>query len=165
MIKIKKDKFIFNYRGLSLVEVLLSIIILGIVISIVTMMTIQTFNIVGTSSNRLSSSQLADLALAKIEKHLQTAVKNNSNDFGKNKVKWKFTGYSDDGKKEKYIIELKNNNLYLKISDKPKEQILENVKAFFISETNTEGAFKISLKLTDESNKVEKDLLVISRNY
>lgn len=163
MIKIPDN--LFDKKALTLIELLLVIIILGIVITIATTIIIQTFGIVGSSSGRMSTKQLTDLAENRIEKHLQTAINDVSNNFGDEQFQWSFKGYSDAGEEIEYKVNLRNNKLVLKIGDKAEEVILNNVNNFYIIEINTNGVFRIYFDVNDDSNLIKSKKIVTARNY
>lgn len=154
-------------KALTLIEILLVIIILGIVITIATTIIIQTFGIVGSSSSRLSTKQLTSLAEDRIEKHLRTAIESSDNDFGKeeDKIKWEFKGYSNTGEEIGYEVELKNNKLTLSTDNKTEEVILNNVNDFYIEELNTNGVFRVYFNVKDNSNSIKSKKIVTARNY
>lgn len=159
----KVKKYLIDKRALTLIEILLSIIILGVVVTIATTMIIQTFGIVGSSSSRMSTKQLTALAEDRIEKHLRTAAKNPDNNFGKESP-WVFSGYSNEGDPVKYKLELKNNQLHLKVGIQAEEVILNNVNKFYIIDENN-GVFKLYFDVNDDSNSISSEKIVTARNY
>lgn len=156
---------LISKRGLTLIEILLVVIILGIVIAIATTMIIQTFGIVGSSSSRMSTKQLTALAEERIEKHLRTAIDSEDNDFGEERSQWFFKGYSNDGEEIDYQINFNNNKLFLKVSDQTQKVILRNVNDFYIEEVNNNGVFKLYFEINDDSNIIESERFVTARNY
>ncbi|MFW5988234.1 MAG: type IV pilus modification PilV family protein [bacterium] len=160
----KITEYLVDKKALTLIEILLSVIILGFVVTIATTMIIQTFGIVGSSSSRMSTKQLTALAEDRIEKHLRTAVESDDNNFDKEQSPWIFKGYSNDGDEIEYRVELKNKQLFLKVGNQPKEVILSNVDEFYIEKKNN-GAFKLFLKVKDESNFISSEKIVTARNY
>lgn len=160
----KITEYLVDKKALTLIEILLSVIILGVILTIATTMIIQTFGIVGSSSSRMSTKQLTALAEDRIEKHLRTAVESDDNNFDKEQSPWIFKGYSNDGDEIEYRVELKNKQLFLKVGNQPKEVILSNVDEFYIEKKNN-GAFKLFLKVKDESNFISSEKIVTARNY
>lgn len=163
MIKISKN--LADKKALTLIEILLVIIILGIVITIATTIIIQTFGIVGSSSSRMSAKQLTALAEDKIEKYLRTATDSSDNNFGKEQNQWVFKGYSDAGEEIEYKVELKNDKLTLSIGAQPEEVILNNVDEFYIEKVNNNGVFRIYFDVKDNSNSIKSEKIVTARNY
>ncbi len=166
MIKIPEN--LADKKALTLIEILLVIIILGIVITIATTIIIQTFGIVGSSSSRLSTKQLTALAEDRVEKYLHTAFNSSDNNFGKNQNQWIFKGYSSTGEEIKYKFELKANKITLSIDDQPEEIILNNVNDFYIKKADDyddNGVFKLYFDVKDNSTSISIEKIVAARNY
>jgi len=64
-------KYIKSLKGVTLIELIIVIVILGTVLTIATTMIIQAFNIVNPSSERMSAKQLAEIHLTEISKYVR----------------------------------------------------------------------------------------------
>lgn len=162
---IKTPKILADKKALTLIEILLAVIILGIVMTIATTIIIQTFGIVGSSSSRMSTKQLTSLAENRIEKHLQTAINDVNNNFGKEQIQWTFKGYSDAGEKIDYQVDHNNDKLTLTIGTQSGEVILNNVNDFYIEKVNNKGVFRLYFDVNDDTDSIKRKKIVTARNY
>jgi|GEM_PF-6415539 prepilin-type N-terminal cleavage/methylation domain-containing protein len=156
---------LIDKRALTLIEILLVVIILGIVIAIATTMIIQTFGVVGSSSSRMSTKQLTALAEERIEKHLRTAFDSDDNDFGEEQSQWIFKGYSDAGEKIDYQVDHNNDKLTLTIGTQSGEVILNNVNDFYIEKVDNKGVFRLYFDVKDNTDSIKSKKIVTARNY
>jgi prepilin-type N-terminal cleavage/methylation domain-containing protein len=156
---------LIDKRALTLIEILLVVIILGIVIAIATTMIIQTFGVVGSSSSRMSTKQLTALAEERIEKHLRTAFDSDDNDFGEEQSQWIFKGYSHAGEKIDYQVDHNNDKLTLTIGTQSGEVILNNVNDFYIEKVDNKGVFRLYFDVKDNTDSIKSKKIVTARNY
>lgn len=64
-----------NNKGVTLIELLIAISILGVVLAIATSMIIQAYNIVPSGTRRMSAKQLAEMHVTEIARHVRNAHK------------------------------------------------------------------------------------------
>ena len=167
----KKYTVLFNdFKGFTLVEVIMTILILGVVFSIVTPIVIQSFNIFDISTRRMSANQLAEVAKNEVSQYLRTAI---DGSFESNNGSWKFRGFHPESDNDPVNIEIKleNQDLILNVS-KDNGEVIEDEKliAYNVSEENFDislngNTFDITIEINDENNRVvKKNFTVISRN-
>lgn len=173
----KKIKFILNDNGFTIVEIFLAVVITAIVLTIITSMIIQTFNVFDSNTRRMSAAQLAELATTEISGHLRTATSYFDEDnlyededspyFGDPLTnEWHFDGYySDLDNNVKFIISRNGEKLNISIENGISENrtIINNVDEFYINEINP-GEFEIFIKVNDGENIAQKRITVNSRN-
>lgn len=68
MNKLRKIK---NDNGLTLIELLISIALLGVTLAIATTIIIQAYNIVPSGSRRMSAKQMAEMHVTEIARHIR----------------------------------------------------------------------------------------------
>jgi len=153
-----------NDNGLTVIELLLAILILGIVMTAITTMIVQSFDLFDSSTRRMSAGQLAELALDQIALHLRTATSEINEDNGK----WQFDGYYVDSDDQvSFEIILDQNQLRLRIDDINKTRIITNnvvENEFYITKNENENEFELYIMIDDDSNHAEKRITVKSRN-
>ena len=62
-----------NKKGITLIELLIAISILGVVLAIATSMIIQAYNIVPPGTRRMSAKQMAEMHVTEISRHVRNA--------------------------------------------------------------------------------------------
>lgn len=160
-----KKKSNLNVSGITLIEILMAVIILGIVISIVTPMIIQSFTVVEDSSVRVSQNRLADIMLEEIGEHFKSSIPNSYIEKTVNGSEiYEFEAFSPkDGNKKLYkIIETSDSELEFRENGNLLRTI-ENIEDFIID--NDSPQYIIKLKFNNEAGKeVEKQINIFTRN-
>lgn len=133
-------KYFKKSEGFTLIEVLLTIAILGIVMAVGASVLIQFFDIIPSSNERMSTRQLAEIELNK----LVTLVREAKNvDTGSNTItvsengediEIKFNGSANN-------IEKGNNNIFI-----------NNVKNFDIKDTDQENLYNLIFEKCNTEN-------------
>lgn len=160
------NKKLSNNIGITLIEILMAVIVLGAVMSVVTPMIIQSFNIVEDSSVRISQNRLADIMLKNIGDHLKSAVSpvNEENKMNGSTI-YEFDAYSlQNGNKKSYkIIKTSDSELEFKENGNLLREI-RNVKHFDIIKDNS-PLYILELKVLTESGEIiNKQLNINARN-
>jgi len=153
-------------RGLTVIEMLIAIVILGVVMSIATSMVIQSFNIFDSSTRRMSASQLTELAQTEVALHLRSAKTEITNNEDKNK--YKFDGFyeGNEGTLE-FVFDSNSERLLLNFKKLGEDTIISRTIANNIVGFEVEGEsneFDIYIKAKDDNNTSEKRLSITSRN-
>lgn len=152
-------------RGLTVIEMLIAIVILGVVMSIATSMVIQSFNIFGSSTRRMSASQLTELAQTEVALHLRSAKTKIYVDADENI--YEFDGFYEGNEGTlKFVFDSNSEKLLLSF-EKPGEDTINRTIANNIVEFEVEGEsneFDIYIKAKDDNNTSEKRLSITSRN-
>ena len=159
----KKIKFILNDNGFTIVEIFLAVVITAIVLTIITSMIIQAFNVFDSSTRRMSAAQLAELATTEISGHLRSAT---SYDKDNDEEKWRFNGYySNIEDYVEFIITKDGDQLNISIENGIYEDrtIIHNVDDFDITKMDS-GEFVIFIEVNDGDNIARKRITVNSRN-
>ena len=135
-------RVIENNKGITLIEILISITILGVVLAIATSMIIQTFNIAPSGTRRMSAKQMAEMHVTEIARYVRNA---NPDDIGEDEI---------DG-----ILEYDGDVIEIIESDR----IFNNIMEF---EINDEGNndYRITLKKEYEGDEGEVTTVVSPRN-
>ncbi|SDL59708.1 type II secretion system protein [Halarsenatibacter silvermanii] len=69
----KLKYFSKNQSGLTLIELIISIAIMGVVIALASTMIIQAFNLAPVGSRRMSAGQLAEMHITEISRYIRNA--------------------------------------------------------------------------------------------
>jgi len=161
VIKMNNRKININ-RGFTILEVILTIIVLTVVLTISSSIIIQTFNIFEDSTERLTRNRLAEIMLTDIAQYLRAATETDS--LKDNKI---FKAYSPAGGTEKnYSFEYREADN--KLLFKEEGNLLR--KLDYVSENgfviDTDGdMIEIFITINNEAgNKVKKSLKVYARN-
>ena len=159
------NKFISIDNGLTLVEILMTIIILGVVILIVTSMIIQSFSIVDDSSQRITQNRLVEIMLEDISNYFRSAT-----DFTVvSSSVYEFEAYSPyDGNENTYRISYDNTNSELIFEENGNVlRVVSGISSFnIISGTDSNSyIYQISVTYTDENGiQFEKQINLYARN-
>lgn len=154
----------FCNRGITIIEILITVIILGIVFSVVAPMIIQTFDIFEESSIRITENKLADIMLKDISIHFKSAISYNKNTINGLNI-YEFEAYSPrSGNQKTYkIVETTNSELEFRENGNLVRKI-GNVESFNINDDNPPIYF-LELKINKENGKeLEKQISLYSRN-
>jgi len=163
----------YSYQsGFTLIELIVAIFLIGIVISIVSAMLVQSFNVFESSTRRMSASQLTELTKREVSSYLRSAVSGVSNN---DENSWKFIAYHPnpdfDNPKDFEIIKI-DGRLELTVNGGNIEnRVLVNAEKieFNISSDNEEdweGNFTVFVKTEDyRGNTASKTFSVRSRNF
>ncbi len=165
---------IIDNKGLTVIELLVAIVILGVVMAIVTGMVVQSFNVFDSSTRRMSAGQLAELAKTEIAGYLRTTIPHTDNNF-EDLGEWRFKGYHP--RYPDLIVDFTikhdeaNNTLSVEINGGEIEGqsvlILNNVVDFDINQLDddNDSFFEIYVKIDDGDNIATKRTTVKSRNF
>lgn len=160
-----KKSIILNQSGITLIEILIAIIVLGIIMSIVTPMIIQSFTIVEDSSVRISQNRLADIMLEEISKYFKSIIPTSYTNKNIDGLKiYEFEAFSpQDGNKKNYkIVETSDSNLEFREEGNLLNRI-ENINNFNIK--NDSPLYTLNLKFTNENGvELNKQLNIFTRN-
>jgi prepilin-type N-terminal cleavage/methylation domain-containing protein len=159
------NKFISIDNGFTLVEILMTIIILGVVILIVTSMIIQSFSIVDDSSQRITQNRLVEIMLEDISKYFRSAT-----DFTVvSSNVYEFEAYSPyNGNENTYRISYNDTDSELTFEEN--NNVLREVTgiSFFdmsSGATSNSYIYQISVKYIDENGiQNEKQINLYARN-
>lgn len=147
--------------GITLIEILVSIIIFSAVMLIATSMIIQSFNIINRSSETVGTKQLSEIMLKDLTNNLRQINSYNQDEFTNNNNIWEFTINDNDTDVNLKII-LSGDELKMK-HDNEDIRIIENVQKFDIEKN--ENRFIIELEIIDETGQtINKRREVLSRN-
>ncbi|ADO77001.1 pilus assembly FimT family protein [Halanaerobium praevalens] len=159
----KNNCFFYN-KGITIIEILITVMILGVVFSVASPMIIQTFNIFDKSSIRITQNRLADLMLEDISTHFKSAMSYNEKKINGLNI-YEFEAYSpQSGNQKTYkIIETANSELEFRENGNLIRRI-ENVEKFKINNDNPPIYF-LELKINKENGeKLEKQISLYARN-
>lgn len=156
---------ILNNRAITLVEILIAITVFSVVMIIVTSMIIQSFNIINSSSETVSTKQLAEIMLDDITNNLRIikSVVREENNL------WEFN-FQENYDDNKIKLEITNNTLKIKIDGKV-VRVLDNVQNTDIVEIvkdgtgNPTGKIIVNLNVEDETGRtINKRKIILARN-
>ena len=139
-------KFIKNNKGITLIELLIVITLLGVVLAMVTTMIIQALDFVGDGTRRMSAKQLAEINLTEISKYVRNAEEINIVDDDIEII-------TTDGKS----ITFENNNM-----KKDGTIFIHNIEDFKIESKN--GSYEITIEKKVDDQKVTVSRKVSPRN-
>lgn len=160
------NKFISIDNGFTLVEILMTVIILGVVMLIVTSMIIQSFNIVDDSSQRITQNRLVEIMIEDISNYFRSAT-----DFTEiSSNKYEFEAYSPyDGNEKTYRISYdntahelifeENGDILRKISEIYPNILGEDVIQVVKGTGNNSYVYKIIVKYEDK-NGIQNEKLI-----
>lgn len=155
----KFKKIIQKNSGITLIEVILATVILGVVLTLTTTMIIQSFNIVEPSSQRMSAKQLTELNLREIARYVRNARKIDGDKI-----------IDDDDEitiDEDVIISKEEDMIKLEDIDGNRINTFHSIKKLSI-EADNEDAYIITLERfrdDDREDTVEKKFKVNLRNW
>lgn len=153
-----------NNKGVTLVELLIAIVVLGVVMTIVPLFLFPSFNILRDNSTRVTNNQLAEIMLNDMTSYLREARTDGETEI-KNAIEEHIFYKDSDSGDEDFRIIYNENNQSLEIrEDSSIIRTLERVKSF--SKTGpVESSFRINFIIEDENgNYIEKSKSVFSRN-
>lgn len=140
-------------KGMTLLEALVSLLILGVVLTIVTSMLVHSFNIFSSAPDRMSAKQMGELNLREIVRYVRSSEAVSLENGGKipenetHELKKEEEGIILEGVKlvdsDSLIITLNNNVLLLREYENGAEEIIEsfqNVYEFIVSLENEDKA-------------------------
>lgn len=165
-----KKIFIFNKNGMTLVEALLAIIVLGVVILIVTSMIIQSYNIFRNTSERLTTNRLVDIMMQDIKNSFRTA-----SEYSESKIYnasnqeigelYSFFAFPNNNEtKINYEIKYFYDNELIFYENNVTIREIDNVTKFNIQDDGY--LFYITINFIDENtNEKEKNQTVFARNF
>ncbi|TDO92248.1 prepilin-type N-terminal cleavage/methylation domain-containing protein [Halanaerobium saccharolyticum] len=159
-----KNEHLLDNNGITLIEILMSVIILGLVMAIATPMIIKTFNIVEDSSVRITQNRMADIMLEDISKYFKSAVSFEENTINGLEI-YKFEAFSpQDGNKKNYkIIETSDSKLEFRENGKLIRKI-DSVDDFDINKDNS-PLYIFKLRVINQSEEIIiKQLNLDARN-
>ncbi|PTV99089.1 prepilin-type N-terminal cleavage/methylation domain-containing protein [Halanaerobium saccharolyticum] len=158
----KNEHLVYN-NGITLIEILMAVIILGAVMSIATPMIIQTFNIVEDSSVRITKNRMADIMLEDISKYFRSAVSYDKNTINGLDI-YEFEAFSpQDGNRKNYkIIETSDSKLEFRENGNLIRKI-DNVDDFNINEDNP-PLYIFKLRVIIQSEEIIKQFNLDARN-
>jgi competence protein ComGC len=168
-----KNKLILNINGMTLVEALLTIIVLGVVMLIVTSMIIQSYNVFENTSERLTKNRLVEIMLQDIKNHIRTAT--NKDNYNKSEILnasgqkigelYSFQSFPNNNTtKINYEIKHLNEDKLIFYENNKVIREINNVLKFNI--TRKGYLFYIKIIFSDESNnEKEKTLTIFARNF
>jgi len=162
----------FHQNGFTLIELIIAIFLMGVVISIASVMLVQSFNVFESSTRRMSASQLAELTKREVTSYLRSATTGVSN--GEDTDTWEFRAFHpnrDYDTPKDFEITNVDGRLELTVNGGVIESrvLVNNVTEFNIdseSGENWDGSFVIDVKTEDErGNTASKTFSVRSRNF
>lgn len=168
-----KNKYIIDMSGMTLVEVLMTLIILGVVMLVITTMIVQAYNVFRSSTTRMSVGQLAEMTIREVSEYLKSATPvNESFDFTGNDTSWNFIAYYQDERRW-FEVEFNGDIVSLEMYNIDNGErgtfIEERDLAYEIDEfimTSNNGEFEIKIVYQDEfGDRVEKNSTSRSRNF
>ena len=169
MMKKSPEHFSDN-EGLTLIELLISIALLGVVLTLATTMLVQSLNVIEPSMKRMSAGQLTELAKSELSTYLRTATTEVSKDLDDNGVStWEFTGYhptTEDAVEIDFTIKHSDENRNVSIESAIEDRTLvSNVEDLEINNIYDKNSFEIFIRVIDrEKNEATKRATVRSRN-
>ena len=178
MIKIRR--ILNNRRGLTLVELLITILLMGFVFSLVATMFIQASDVFFSSTRRMSAGQKAELIQTEVAGYLRALIdfengESEDSEFPDDNNTWTFRGFhpkSNDNVEIKliwndvnYQLEIKYNDEYESNDDFKEDLVFTGVKDFNIEKVENENIFKLKVVVIDEEGESSRYLDVQSRNY
>lgn len=156
---------ILNNRAITLVEILIAITLFSVVMIIATSMIIQSFNIINSSSETVSTKQLAEIMLDDITNNLriiESVIREENN-------LWEFN-FQENYDENIIKLEIVNNKLQMKIDGKV-IRVLDNVKNTDILEIvkdgtgNPTGEIIVKLNVEEETGRtINKRKIILARN-
>jgi len=172
---IKNINVFSNIKGLTLVELLVAITLLGFVLTIATAMILPSYEIYDSSTRRMSASQLAELAKTEVSGYLRMAIddEDKENKFGDDRDNWEFYGYHRDEGNDivKYILSHNSDRLEIEVRNSENEEItrhsrmiVNNVKDFHIVEIDS-NSLELYIEIDDGEKLAEKRITVNPRNF
>lgn len=124
-----------NKKGLTLVELLIAIVILGVVMTLISTILVQSFNIFRDSTERVSKNRLSQIMVEDLSKKIREG---HYFDFRNNNTWIFYSGKDSDGNLiENFRIEY-NNELLSIIKDGSEVRTLEEVDNFKLSSYATD---------------------------
>ncbi|MBF8436715.1 prepilin-type N-terminal cleavage/methylation domain-containing protein [Halanaerobiaceae bacterium Z-7014] len=159
-----------NRKGLTLIELLITILLMGFVFSLVATMFIQASDVFFSSTRRMSAGQKAELIKTEVAGYLRSMTSHEDGEFD-NGNPWNFRGFHPT-KEEHVDIEIVFNegNRSLGIFvDGNLDLSFAGDQSFsgFIDEfeINKEGnIFKLEIIVSDEEGTAKRNLNIKSRN-
>ena len=144
MIKIMAFK---NPKGFTLVEVLITVAILGIIMAVGAAVLIQTFDIIPTTNERMSTRQLAEINLSTITGFIRNAE---SIDVNNNTITINENGSSK-------IIKLEDKSI-----KKDGEVLINDIERFSIEKDSDSGQEKLYILTIEKcsQDKCEDNVLL-----
>lgn len=159
-----------NNNGITLVELLVGIILIGVVFMIVTTLVVQSFDIFRSSTDRMNANQLIELAQSEIVGCLRAAYSGADEDinrFGENRDYWQFKSRCPDGNEVVYRIRHENSELNIYIgkdvnSLSLERRVIGNVSDFYLDKDD--NIFTVFIETEVDGSSAEKTIKVSSRN-
>ena len=156
-------EIIENNKGITLIEILISITILGVVLAIATSMIIQTYNLVPSGTRRMSAKQMAEMHVTEIAPYIRNAGEGDTieieivDDGGNGEIV-----IGDDSKYDEDFNEPVSVELHIDNDEKEKIGTYHDVSSLKIEYNENENekySYKITLtkKYDDEVGTVTTD--------
>jgi len=162
----KFSEHLSDNNGLTLVELLISIALLGVVVALASTMLVQSLNVIEPSMRRMSAGQLTELAKSELATYLRTATI----PVDETEDTWTFTGYHPSTDEADLIhFEIIKDNGSVRVIAKDGEEEIENRTVVNYVEdleiNNVNNGFKIYVRVVDsDGNVAHKRATVRSRN-
>lgn len=137
-------EFIEKRKGITLIELLISIAILGVVLAIATTLIIQAYNIAPSGARRMSARQMAEMHVTEIARYARNA---NPEDIDSYSI-----GEEVQYNESENEIEINNNG-----------RIFNNIIDFSI-EPAGDNDYKITLEKEYDGNKGRVTTILTPRN-
>lgn len=163
-----------NRKGLTLIELLITILLMGFVFSLIATMFIQASDVFFSSTRRMSAGQKAELIQTEVAGYLRSMTSYNEDEFPTiDENKWTFKGFHPT---EEQIVKIKIewdeinevlqisvDNVLEKDEDNFEEDLIfTGVELFNISREGNE--FNLNIIVVDENNTANRNISVKSRN-
>lgn len=159
---------ILDNKGVTLVEILMAIVILSVVMIIVYSMLFQTYEIVESSSIRVTDNRMVEFVFEDISNYIRKLESYNRSNEEDNKDHYLIESYSSKEKKtiEILIIYDENYNI-LKLLNNENDEVIKrinNVTNFNINRLDNSNIFNLNLTFNDgvEFNKFKT---ITARNF